>query len=148
MAWGFDHLVVQCADVEASVTFYCGFLGLAEDRVEEWRAGEVPFCSARVDSTTLIDLLPAGSFAGSADGDIQGQRVNHMCLTLDGAAFDVLLVKIEAEGVEIVDGPGIRYGARGMPCRSTFATRMALPWRSEATNTLIGKTLIRVCVPA
>jgi len=113
MAWGFDHLVVQCRDVEKSLEFYCSLLGLAGDRVDAWRAGEVPFCSARIDAGTLIDLLPAGTYAGTPDGNIEGQRVNHFCLTLDGPAFDAFQAKLQAEGVAIVDGPSIRYGARG-----------------------------------
>ena len=45
---GFDHLVLRVADVERSLDFYCGTLGLAGDRVDAWRAGEVLFPSVRI----------------------------------------------------------------------------------------------------
>jgi catechol 2,3-dioxygenase-like lactoylglutathione lyase family enzyme len=56
---GLDHVVLRCADIEASLAFYCDRLGLTPDRVEEWRRGETFFPSARIDATTLIDLFPA-----------------------------------------------------------------------------------------
>ena len=46
---GFDHIVLRCADVEASLAFYCDELGLEPERVEEWRRGEVLFPSVRID---------------------------------------------------------------------------------------------------
>ena len=39
---GFDHLVLRCADVETTLAWYRDVLGLAGDRVEEWRAGNEP----------------------------------------------------------------------------------------------------------
>ena len=36
---GFDHVVFRVADIEASLAFYCGELGLEPVRVEEWRRG-------------------------------------------------------------------------------------------------------------
>ena len=56
---GLDHVVLRCADIEASLAFYCDELGLAPERVDEWRRGEVFFPSVRIDATTLIDLFPA-----------------------------------------------------------------------------------------
>ncbi|MFI0791923.1 VOC family protein [Micromonospora rubida] len=46
---GFDHLVLTVADVERSLAFYCGTLGLEPVRVDRWRAGEAPFPSVRID---------------------------------------------------------------------------------------------------
>ena len=54
---GLDHLVIDVADVERSLAFYVGELGLEPVRVDEWRRGEVLFPSVRVDPTTIIDLL-------------------------------------------------------------------------------------------
>ena len=56
---GFDHLVLVVDDVERSLQWY-GELGLEPVRVEEWRAGKVPFPSLRVDATTIIDFIPRG----------------------------------------------------------------------------------------
>src|SRR5690606_8042172 len=54
---GFDHLVLRVADVERSLAWYLGVLGLEPVRVEEWRRGTVPFPSVRIDAGTIIDLL-------------------------------------------------------------------------------------------
>jgi catechol 2,3-dioxygenase-like lactoylglutathione lyase family enzyme len=34
---GLDHIVVNCSDVERSLTFYCDALGLQPERVDAWR---------------------------------------------------------------------------------------------------------------
>ncbi|HEX5587561.1 MAG TPA: VOC family protein, partial [Acidimicrobiia bacterium] len=56
---GLDHIVLRVAHVERALQFYCGELGLAGERVDEWRDGAAPFPSARVDATTVIDFLAA-----------------------------------------------------------------------------------------
>ena len=50
---GLDHVVLNVADVERSLAFYCDELGLAPERVDEWRRGEVLFPSVRVDAHTI-----------------------------------------------------------------------------------------------
>ena len=39
-AVGIDHVVLNVADVERSLAWYCGELGLQGLRVAEWRRGE------------------------------------------------------------------------------------------------------------
>jgi catechol 2,3-dioxygenase-like lactoylglutathione lyase family enzyme len=98
---GFDHLVLNVADAERSVAFYCEGLGLEPVRVAEWRRGEVPFPSVRVDAATIIDLLEAPR---------SGENANHFCVTVEPSDFDSL----KASGrFDVVDGPGRRFGARG-----------------------------------
>ncbi|MFF8814666.1 VOC family protein [Streptomyces pactum] len=99
----FDHLVLTVADVERSLAFYCGPLGLEPVRVDEWRAGKVPFPSVRVSPTTIIDLVTA------PDGP-RGTNVDHICLVVEPLDWQ----QVVAEGTfEVVDGPGPRFGARG-----------------------------------
>ena len=45
---GFDHVVLNVADLERALSFYCDRLGLTGERVDEWRDGTAPFPSARV----------------------------------------------------------------------------------------------------
>jgi catechol 2,3-dioxygenase-like lactoylglutathione lyase family enzyme len=71
---GLDHVVVNSADIERSLTFYCDVLGLEPVRVDEWRRGEVFFPSVRVNAATIIDLFPA---------ERTGENVNHFCLVVD-----------------------------------------------------------------
>jgi catechol 2,3-dioxygenase-like lactoylglutathione lyase family enzyme len=106
---GLDHVVLTVADVERSLGFYLDTLGLAGVRVEEWRRGEVPFPSVRIDATTIIDLFP---------GDASGSSLDHLCLTVE----PVDLAALAASGqVEVVRGPtdGL-FGAQG------FATSLYL----------------------
>ena len=96
-----DHVVLNVADVERSLSFYCDALGLAPERVEEWRRGEVLFPSARIDADTIIDLLQAPR---------SGVNCDHVCLVIEPVDLEAL----KASGrFEVVDGPAVRSGARG-----------------------------------
>ncbi len=98
---GLDHVVLNVADVERSLRFYLDELGLTPVRVDEWRAGEVFFPSVRVDAGTIIDLLPLPR---------EGENVNHYCLVVAPIDFDAV---VASGRYEVVDGPDIRFGARG-----------------------------------
>ncbi len=100
---GFDHVVLAVGDVERSLAWYSGVLGLAGTRVEEWRRGEAPFPSIRVNEATIIDLIPGGG-AG-------GHNMDHFCLVVADAD---LVAWAAGAGQEIIDGPGPRFGARGV----------------------------------
>ena len=99
---GLDHVVLNVADVERSLAFYCGELGLEPLRVEAWRRGEVFFPSARIDAATLIDFLGI---------ERTGENTNHVALVVaDGTDLGA----VAASGrFEVVDGPDQRFGARG-----------------------------------
>ncbi len=98
---GLDHIVLDVADVERSLAFYVGQLGLTPMRVEEWRRGEIFFPSVRVDATTIIDLLA---------GEPTGENMNHFCLVIEPTDLDAL----KADGpFDVVDGPDTRFGAQG-----------------------------------
>jgi catechol 2,3-dioxygenase-like lactoylglutathione lyase family enzyme len=98
---GLDHVVLNVVDVERSLAFYCGVLGLAPERVDEWRRGEVLFPSVRVDAHTIIDLLAAPR---------TGENADHLCLVVEPVDLDAL----KASGrFDVVDGPATRFGARG-----------------------------------
>lgn len=101
---GFDHLVLRCADVEEALRFYGDTLGLTQERVAAWRAGQVPFPSVRIDATTIIDLLAA------ARGE--GQNVDHFCLVVEPGTDLAALAGSGA--VQVVEGPAQRWGAQGM----------------------------------
>jgi catechol 2,3-dioxygenase-like lactoylglutathione lyase family enzyme len=96
-----DHLVLRCTDIETTLRWYHDNLGLAPVRVDEWRAGTVLFPSLRVNAHTIIDLLP---------GDTADGRLDHICLVVEPTDLDALAA---GGRFEVVDGPGLRYGARG-----------------------------------
>ncbi|MFF4696443.1 VOC family protein [Streptomyces chattanoogensis] len=100
----FDHLVLNVADIERSLAFYTGPLGLEPVRVEEWRAGSVSFPSVRVSPTTIIDLVEV------PDGQLEGSNVDHICLVVEPLDWQQV---IDSGVFTVLDGPGERFGARG-----------------------------------
>ena len=100
-AVGLDHVVLNVADVERSLAWYCDELGLAAERVDEWRRGEVLFPSVRVDATTIIDLLQT---------DRTGQNVDHVCLVIEPTDLDALAT---SGRFDVASGPARLFGARG-----------------------------------
>ena len=103
-----DHIVLNVADVEQSLAFYGGTLGLPAERVEAWRRGELPFPSVRINDATIIDLVAAPS-------DSSERRLNlaHFCLVTDSQDIDAVARELTAAGVPIETGPAVRSGARG-----------------------------------
>lgn len=98
---GFDHVVLNVADVERALAFYVDELGLAPVRVDEWRRGAAPFPSARANDQTIID------FVGTPP---TGENMNHFCLVVEPTDLDALA----ASGrFEVLEGPAPRFGARG-----------------------------------
>jgi catechol 2,3-dioxygenase-like lactoylglutathione lyase family enzyme len=107
LAFGLDHIVLRCADIEASLAFYCDELGLTPDRVDEWRRGETFFPSARIDATTLIDLFPAPP--GWDPTAAHEPNMEHFCLVIAPADLDALAEHFP--GSRRADG---LYGAQGV----------------------------------
>jgi catechol 2,3-dioxygenase-like lactoylglutathione lyase family enzyme len=100
-AVGLDHVVLNVADVDRSLAWYCDELGLEGVRVDEWRRGEVPFASVRVDDHTIIDLLQT---------DRTGQNVDHVCLVVEPTDLEA----VKASGrFDVLSGPARRFGAQG-----------------------------------
>lgn len=103
---GLDHLVIRCRDVDASLAFYVELLGLEPLRLEEFRAGTVPFPSVRVDATTIIDLFPT-----TAALDRAQRNLDHYCLVIAPAGLAELAA---SERFTVVSGPDDHlYGAQG-----------------------------------
>lgn len=96
-----DHIVLNVDDVERSLAFYCGVLGLEPVRVDRWRDGEVGFPSVRVSPGTVIDLVrrPRGE-----------SNIDHFCLVVDPLDWAEV---IAAGAFTVLEGPVGRFGARG-----------------------------------
>src|SRR5579875_98148 len=118
----FDHLVLNVADVERSLAFYVGPLGLEPVNVEEWRAGKVSFPSVRVSPTMIIDLLAAPRSEANVD---------HFCLVVDPLDWQTV---IDGGTLSVVDGPGPRSGHAARPSRSTCGTPTTTPSSSAGTR--------------
>jgi catechol 2,3-dioxygenase-like lactoylglutathione lyase family enzyme len=95
-----DHIVLNVADAERSLAWYTGELGLQGERVDEWKNGEAPFPSVRIDATTIIDLVAA---------ERTGENMNHVCLVVDDSIDDL----VNSGRFEVLQGPVERWGAQG-----------------------------------
>ena len=99
---GLDHIVLVSSDVERALRFWCDDLGLAPERVDEWRRGEVPFPSVRIDPATIVDIFP---------GEPSGQNLEHLCLTIDPVDLQALA---DSGRFQVVRGPiDHLFGAQG-----------------------------------
>lgn len=96
-----DHIVLTTPDVERSLAFYAELLGLPGVRVEQWRAGEVPFPSVRINDGTIIDLQ---------HGQRSGENMDHLCLVVDPDDVDAVA---SDPRFDVLTGPVRRFGARG-----------------------------------
>ena len=105
-----DHIVLRVKDVEESLRFYTETLGLKSERVEQWRAGEIRFPSARLNDDTIIDLFASDQEPIARDG-VRNQ--DHFCMVIEPTDMEELKAKFEALGVGIQAGPGKRWGSHG-----------------------------------
>ncbi|MEO8694235.1 MAG: VOC family protein [Acidimicrobiales bacterium] len=102
MIRGIDHVVLIVRDVERAATWYHDKLGLEPARLEEYRRGDTPFASMRINDTAVIDLLP---------GEPSGKNVDHVSLMLDPSVdIDQLVASGE---FEVRAGPMRIWGAQG-----------------------------------
>ncbi len=95
-----DHIVLNVADGERAMEWYRDRLGLQPLRYDEWKAGEAPFLSLRVNDTTIIDLLVT---------ERTGENVNHVAFWVDGD-IEALVAR---DDVEVVADRESVYGAQG-----------------------------------
>ena len=105
-----DHIVLRTRDVEESLRFYTEVLGLQSERVEQWRAGEVRFPSARLNADTIIDFFSSDNMP---EGKDDPRNQDHFCMVIDHTDMEELKAHFESIGVEIQAGPGKRWGSHG-----------------------------------
>jgi catechol 2,3-dioxygenase-like lactoylglutathione lyase family enzyme len=105
-----DHIVLRNKDVEVSLRFYTEVLGLKAERVDQWRAGEVRFPSARINADTIIDFFGTDQEQLGKDG---AKNQDHFCMVIEPTNMEELKEKFEAMGVGIQAGPGKRWGSHG-----------------------------------
>lgn len=104
----FDHVVLCCADVATTLGWYQDNLGLEGVRIEQWRAGQVPFPSVRISADTIIDLIPLRGEPALAHS---ARPVDHICVVVEPTDLDALA---RSGRFEVLDGPAQRFGARGV----------------------------------
>ncbi len=105
-----DHIVLRVRDVETSLRFYTQVLGLPAERVEQWRAGEIRFPSARLNADTIIDFFGSDQQPIGREG---AKNQDHFCMVIEPTDMEELKTKFEGIGVDIQAGPGKRWGSHG-----------------------------------
>jgi catechol-2,3-dioxygenase len=108
-----DHMVLNVEDDERMISFYSKILMLDCERLEEYRAGKVPFPSVRINSETIIDLFPKNMWQKSSTIEKGFNNLNHFCIALSKKKWEDLLRRLSAGNVEIEEGPVPRWGAHG-----------------------------------
>jgi catechol 2,3-dioxygenase-like lactoylglutathione lyase family enzyme len=103
-----DHVAYNVSDVERSLRFYAGVLGLHAERVDEFRAGTVPFPSVRVNAETIIDLFPPEYHRCEP----RGHNVNHIALTAADTPAQIEAF-LKRQGVPIAREMTGNFGAHG-----------------------------------
>ncbi len=106
-----DHIVLNVADVDRALRFYADVLGLAPERLAEYRRGECPFPSVRVSADTIVDLFPP---VMRENAPASGERINldHFCLVVE-ESLDAVQAHLARLGVAVETGPVRVFGARG-----------------------------------
>jgi extradiol dioxygenase family protein len=105
-----DHIVLNVADVDRSLRFYCDVLGATPERVDAYRAGKVLFPSVRLCEDTLIDLASPSLWSGERSGV---PNLNHFCVSVGLGDWHPLLARLEQAGVPMKAGPMTLWGAHG-----------------------------------
>jgi len=96
-----DHVVFNVTDAEKSVAWWHDLLGLEAERLDEWRRGEVPFVSVRINEGTILDLFVR---------ERTGENVDHIAIRVSDADLDELAT---SGTFDVVRGPLDLFGARG-----------------------------------
>ena len=105
-----DHIVLRVKDVEESLRFYTDILGMESERVDQWRAGEIRFPSARINADTIIDFFGSDQEPIGKEG---AKNQDHYCMVIEKTDMEALKARFEAVGVDIQAGPGKRWGSHG-----------------------------------
>jgi len=108
-----DHIVLNVEDDEAMMAFYSKVLVLSPERLEEYHSGKVPFPSVRLNSDTIIDLFPKKMWQKSARNGKGRENLNHFCIAVSKEMWESLLKRLQANNVDIEEGPVTRWGAQG-----------------------------------
>ena len=108
-----DHIVVNVEDEEKMIAFYSNVLEFPPERLEDFRAGDAPFPSVRLNSELIIDLFPKKMWQKNVRIGQGRENLNHFCITLSKGTWENLLERLHANHIDIEEGPVLRWGAQG-----------------------------------
>jgi len=108
-----DHIVLNVEDDEKMLAFYTNVLRFPTERLGEYRAGQVPFPSVRLNADTIIDLFPKKMWQNSARCGEGRENLNHFCIALSKESWYQLVARLSTNAVQTEEGPVQRWGAHG-----------------------------------
>lgn len=108
-----DHIVLNIEDDELIIDFYTRVLQLPAERLDNYRAGDAPFPSVRINHETVIDLFPKKLWEQQAPADKGFRNLNHFCLSLTREEWEALHGRLLEHKVVMREGPVQRWGAQG-----------------------------------
>jgi catechol 2,3-dioxygenase-like lactoylglutathione lyase family enzyme len=103
-----DHINIRIKDVEATLAFYQGVLGLEPDRLADFREGKRPLFAFRVNESFIIHVFPDPEFPREPGGGY-----DHLALTVEGMAPSELIGYLQEKGISIEMQTERLWGARG-----------------------------------
>ena len=109
-----DHIVLNTENEEQMIKFYSKVLQLPSERLDEYRAGKVPFPSVRLNEHTIIDFFPKRMWGPSSVKGTGRKDLNHFCVSLEQAEWKRLVDRVTENGTTIDVGPVPRWGACGV----------------------------------
>jgi catechol 2,3-dioxygenase-like lactoylglutathione lyase family enzyme len=113
MECSMDHIVFNVQDMETMISFYTTLLQLPTERLDEFRAGQVPFPSVLLNADTIIDLFPKNMWEKTSRAGQGFPNLNHFCIALSRIAWQDLRRRLQTNNVAIEDGPVPRWGSHG-----------------------------------
>ena len=107
---GVDHLNLRVADLERSLRFYQGLLGLRE--AQRNRAAGRAGVAGRHAGGERRRLPPAGAGL-PPPGGLARSGLDHFSLEIEAQDPATLAARLREAGVEVLEGPVQRWGAHG-----------------------------------
>ncbi len=111
MQCAMDHIVINVLDIKVMLSFYSDILQLKAERLEEFRTGNVPFPSVRLNADTIIDLFPKEMWQKTFLAGPGRVNLNHFCIALSKSEWDALGERLKDKSVAIKEVPVQRWGA-------------------------------------
>lgn len=106
-----DHIVLRVADLERSVAFYVGVLGLrVERRREDLGLVQLRAGASIIDLVSLDGALGAKGGAGPGP---EGRNLDHFCLRIEPFDEARLTAFMAKQGQALVGRAAKNYGAEG-----------------------------------
>ena len=119
---GFDHIALPTEDAERLVAFYLK-LGFGTDCLEEWRAGRFPLFSITFGPNKINvhpeQLVPLRGRPEYLRGPTAEAGCGDVCFVWSGGT-GALLDLLKRESVDVLEGPVLRRGGRGVDGVSVY----------------------------